>query len=279
MKGKNWRDFAPEEKRKPKTTYAERQNRRKRKGGIMKKVKLGVLLFVLGYVSFMAYYTISKPYTVALDAGHGGIDIGAEGIINEVELTERTTAELRTLLQEDGRFRIILSREAGEGMDISDRKKKFSRKHPDLMLSIHGNASDAKGANGFECYPSPPGYENHESSMEFARLLAAEMETVGARLRGSGTEGVRFGYYDSNGEKLLVDATDTQVYQLDTFGMLKDMECPAVLVEQCFITNAADVEAFGTEDGCRKAAAAYYRAICRYLEDRGDAVPTTPARG
>ena len=48
--------------------------------------------------------------------------------------------------------------------------------------------------------------------------------------------------------------------------MLKNMDCPAVLVEQCFITNAADVEKFGTEEGCKTAAAAYYRAICRYLE-------------
>ena len=66
---------------------------------------------------------------------------------------------------------------------------------------------------------------------------------------------------------MLVDSSDTEGYDYDTFGMLKHMDCPAVLVEQCFITNAADVEAFGTEDGCKKAAAAYYRAICRYLEN------------
>ena len=256
MKGKNWREYEPEKKRK--------RRRRKRKGGIAKKLLLGVLLFVLGYVGFMVYYTFSKPYTIALDAGHGGVDIGAEDIINEVELTERTTAELEALLQEDGRFRIILSREAGEGVSITDRNAKFQKKHPDLMLSIHGNANDDKSANGFECYPSPPGYENHEESLTFAQMLAEEMKSVGAKLRG--TEGVRFGYYNSSGEKVLVDSSDTEVYDFDTFGMLKNMDCPAVLVEQCFITNAADVEAFGTEEGCKKAAAAYYRAICRYIE-------------
>lgn len=256
MKGKNWREYEPEKKRK--------RRRRKRKGGIAKKLLLAVLLFVLGYVGFMVYYTFSKPYTIALDAGHGGVDIGAEGIINEVELTERTTAELEALLQEDGRFRIILSREAGEGVSITDRNAKFQKKHPALMLSIHGNANDDSSANGFECYPSPPGYENHEESLAFAQMLAEEMKTVGAKLRG--TEGVRFGYYNSSGEKVLVDSSDTEVYDFDTFGMLKNMDCPAVLVEQCFITNQADVEQFGTEEGCKKAAAAYYRAICRYLE-------------
>ena len=259
MKEKNWRDYEPRKK-----AGRHRKKKRRKKAFLMRKLILAVVLFVIGYVGYMVYDVFSKPYTVALDAGHGGVDIGAEGIINEVELTERTVAELTALLEEDGRFRIILSREAGEGMSISKRNAKFQKKQPNLMLSIHGNANDEKGANGFECYPSPPGYENHEESLAFAQLLAEEMQTVGARLRG--TEGVRFGYYNSSGEKVLVDSSDTEVYDFDTFGMLENMDCPAVLVEQCFITNAADVEAFGTEEGCKKAAAAYYRAICRYLE-------------
>ena len=261
MKGKNWRDYEPEKQKRMAEARQRRKQRKRRKGGLMKKLKIAVILFAIGYFGFLVYY---KPYTIALDAGHGGWDIGAEGVINEVELTERTVGELEELLKEDGRFRVILSRKEGEGVEISERNAKFQKKNPDLMLSIHGNANDAKGANGFECYPSPPGYDNHDSSLVFAQLLAEEMETVGAKLRG--TDGVRFGYYNGNGEKVLVDSSDTEVYDYDTFGMLKNMDCPAVLVEQCFITNAADVEAFGTEDGCKKAAAAYYRAICRYLE-------------
>lgn len=262
MKGKNWREFEPQ--RQPRTTGEQRARRRRRKGGLLKKLKWAVLLFAIGYFGFLAYYTFSKPYTIALDAGHGGVDVGAEGLIQEVELTEGTVAELQTLLEGDGRFRVILSRKAGEGVSVTERNKKFQRWHPDLMLSIHGNANDDSSANGFECYPSPPGYANHEASLAFAELLAEEMQTVGAKLRG--TEGVRFGYYDANGEKLLVDSSDTEIYDYDTFGMLKHMDCPAVLAEQCFISNAADVESFGTEEGCKKAAAAYYRAICRYLE-------------
>ena len=157
MKGKNWREYEPEKKQRM-AEARQRRKKRKRKGGLMKKLKLAVILFIIGYVGFMVYYTFSKPYTIALDAGHGGWDVGAEGIIQEVELTERTVAELDALLKEDGRFRIILSREAGEGMEISDRNAKFQKKKPDLMLSVHGNANDNKGANGFECYPSPPGH-------------------------------------------------------------------------------------------------------------------------
>ena len=265
MKGKNWREYEPEKKQRMAEARQRRKHRKHRKGGLLKKLKLAVILFIIGYVGFMVYYTFHKPYTIALDPGHGGWDVGAEGIIQEVEMTERTVAELEELLEKDGRFRIVLSRKAGEGMEITERNQKFQKKHPDLMLSVHGNANEEKGANGFECYPSPPGRTNHEASLVFAEMLAEEMQTAGAKLRGKGVEGVRFGYY-RNGEKMLVDSSDTEVYDLPTFGMLENMDCPAVLVEQCFITNAADVDAFGDEDGCKKAAAAYYRAICRYLE-------------
>ncbi len=255
MKGKNWREFEP-----------QRRPRRKRKGGLLRKLCRGLILFMIGYVGFLAYDALSKPYTVALDAGHGGMDTGATGLLNEVELTERTVSELQGLLEEDGRFRVVLSRNAGEGTTVTERNHKLRRRHPDLLLSVHGNASDNSSANGFECFPSPPGYANHEESLAFATLLAEEMQNAGAALRGTGTAGVRYGYYDESGNKVLRDSSDTTVYSYDTFGMLKNMRCPAVLAEQCFLTNATDVERFGTEEGCKRAAEAYYRAICGYLE-------------
>lgn len=57
------------------------------------------------------------------------------------------------------------------------------------------------------------------------------MQNIGANLRGTGIAGVRYGYYDENGNKLLCDSSDTTVYSYDTFGMLKNMSCPAVLAE------------------------------------------------
>ena len=43
------------------------------------------------------------------------------------------------------------------------------------------------------------------------------------------------------------------------------MNCPAVLAEQCFVTNEADAARFGSEEGCKKAARIYYEAICEYF--------------
>ena len=83
MKGKNWREYEP----------PKRRRRRRRKGGLLRKLCFALVLFLVGYVGFLVYYNFGKPYTVALDAGHGGADVGAEGVIQEVALTEQTVTE------------------------------------------------------------------------------------------------------------------------------------------------------------------------------------------
>lgn len=277
MKGRNWRDFEPPEKRRrqspPKRKHSKHKKRRRRKKGLLHRLVVFVLLFTVGYCGFYVYYRYGKPYTVALDAGHGGDDVGAEGIIQEVELTEQTVSALADLLKADGRFRVVRSRRNNETKSITDRSRKFEKVKPDLVLSVHGNAEDSGTAYGFECYPAVPGMKNHEKSMQFAEVLANEMGIAGNRLRGE--NGIRFGYYvkqaDGATQKVLFDASDTQVYEnYDTFGILKNVDCAAVLVEQCFVTNENDVAQFGTESGCQKAAEAYYRAIVSYLEIEKD---------
>ena len=44
------------------------------------------------------------PYTIAIDAGHGGTDIGAEGVINEIQLTEATIGYLEGWLTQDENY-------------------------------------------------------------------------------------------------------------------------------------------------------------------------------
>lgn len=153
MKGRNWRDFEPPEKRRRKPRRYEepprryedvyqppKRKKRRRKGGIFRRLLVVLILFVLGYGGFFLYYRYGKPYTVALDAGHGGEDVGSVGVIQEVQLTEQTVTALEKLLKEDGRFRVVLTRKMGEGMPITDRNRKLAFLQPDLILSVHGNA-------------------------------------------------------------------------------------------------------------------------------------------
>ncbi len=247
--------------------YISKDRCKRKKRRRKKRLRRGLIVLPLAVILLVAYRNMGL-YTIGLDAGHGGADEGAVGVISEVELTERTTAFLEEMLREDGRFRVILSRGYGEGKGINERNRKLRKKRPDIVLSIHGNGDPMGTGTGFECYPSPPGRENYGKSYEFARMIAEEMAELGSVIRGR--DGIRYGYYvpDETGQltKTIKESSDTTVYEYGSFGMVERMRCPAVLVEQCFVTNADDVAAFGTEEGCKKAAGAYYRAICRYLK-------------
>ena len=146
----------------------------------------------------------------------------------------------------------------------AQRAARADEQAPQLLLSIHGNsAANGSTASGFECYPAVPGRTWHQESFYFAQLLAKGMQAAGASLRGRG--GVRYIYYLENDQKQLVESTHTEVRAERSFTLLEDVNCPAVLAEQCFVTNEADVAQFGSEEGCKKTARVYYEAICAYF--------------
>lgn len=66
--------------------------------------------------------------------------------------------------------------------------------------------------------------------------------------------------------KQLVESNHTEVREERSFTLLEDVDCPAVLAEQCFLTSEEDVAQFGSETGCKKTARAYYEAICAYFD-------------
>ena len=202
------------------------------------------------------------PYVVAVDAGHGGSDPGATGVVVERDMTAATAEALLRWLNADPHYIPVTTR---DGYDVTtnptQRAQRANSQNPDLLLSIHGNSASTEAA-GFECYPITPGRTWHRESVYFARLLAEGMEAAGSTLRGQ--RGVRYIYYE-NGQKVLAEANDLRVREEETFTLLEQSSCPAVLAEQCFVTSAADVERFGDADGCELAARVYYQAICAYF--------------
>lgn len=145
----------------------------------------------------------------------------------------------------------------------SERAEAINAQSPQLLLSIHGNsAPEGSTAAGFECYPSVPGRTWHRESYYFAQQLAQGMQAAGAKLRGHG--GIRYIYYQGE-VKQLVESTHTEVRDERSFTLLEDVNCPAVLAEQCFVTSEEDVAQFGSEEGCKTVARAYYEAICAYF--------------
>lgn len=205
------------------------------------------------------------PYRVAVDAGHGGADPGARGVIEEKNMTAATAAALIAWLEQDPNYLPLQTRESfDETATPAQRAATVREQNPQLLLSIHGNsAANGSAASGFECYPTVPGRTWHNESFYFAQLLSKRMQSAGASLRGHG--GIRYIYYQGD-VKQLVESNHKEVRDERSFTILEDVDCPAVLAEQCFVTSETDVAQFGSADGCKRTARAYYEAICAYFE-------------
>ena len=204
------------------------------------------------------------PYRVAIDAGHGDTDPGAQGIVNEAQMNMQTAKDLVAWLDADPNYISLSTRDS---YDItakpSERAAYVNALAPQLLLSIHGNsAPEGSEASGFECCPSVPGRTWHRESFYFAERLAERMQAAGAHLRGKG--GIRYIYYEGE-NKRLVESNHTEVRENRSFTILEDVDCPAVLAEQCFVTSETDVAQFGDEAGCKRVARIYYEAICDYF--------------
>ena len=99
------------------------------------------------------------PYRVAVDAGHGGNDPGARGVVEEKQVTAATAAALLQWLEQDPNYIPLQTRESFDATATPAQRAAVASAHsPQLLLSIHGNsAPEGSAASGFECYPSVPG--------------------------------------------------------------------------------------------------------------------------
>lgn len=120
------------------------------------------------------------------------------------------------------------------------------------------------GAVAIVLYGGSPLHASAES-VRFGRLVtAAFRDQLGLNLRG--WDGVRYLYFDANNARVVAESSDTTVRSDPTFTVLEDCGCPAVLVEEGFITNASDRAALCTDSACEQAAELYYQCIIDFFE-------------
>ena len=262
--------------------HTKKRNRKRGSGGRKNRLILLVCLLCIGVCLWLWKETFSigirqtmegdafrpvvrdPPYRVAVDAGHGGADPGAQGIVNEAQMNAQTAEALVAWLDKDPNYIPLSTRNSYDTTaKPSERAAYVNALAPQLLLSIHGNsAPEGSGASGFECYPAVPGRTWHPESYYFAERLAEGMQAAGAHLRGN--SGIRYIYYEGE-NKQLVESSHKEIRLERSFTILEDVNCPAVLAEQCFVTSEADVAQFGDEAGCQRVARIYYEAICAYF--------------
>ncbi len=109
---------------------------------------------------------LAEPSTVsaiAIDAGHGGADVGTRGPEGTLEkdITLSMARRLQAAIQRRLGLRVVLTRSGDAGVTLDERAAIANNNRADLFISLHVNASMRETATGAEVFHlSPVEYED-----------------------------------------------------------------------------------------------------------------------
>lgn len=191
----------------------------------------------------------SNGKTVILDPGHGGSDPGALGAftgIQESAVTLALAGKVAAILQNQG-IHVLLTRTADTDVSLNDRNLAVRNYKPDAFVSIHCDSSTSAASSGTHTFY----YENF--SMPLANAIHNQMVSA----------------YQNN----LYVPGSTEYAQADKgikfypFQVNRVEECPSVLVETGFLSNATDCSILVT-DACQDVlATAIANGIIAYFNE------------
>jgi N-acetylmuramoyl-L-alanine amidase len=247
---------------------------------------------VLALLLVLAAAGEEPVFTVALDAGHGGTNLGAAGLqpeLHEKQVTLEIVKRVRRRLAAERGLRLVLCRSTDVLVPMRARVRCANEAGARLFLSIHANASPAarRGAQrGFELYVMPP--VDVDADVDVATLQAtsdADAAWASHQIRATAAESlaaarrIEWQLADSLGAD-----RDRGIKQSGAaLDVLQGLTMPAVLIEVGFIDHEEEGRKLATEEGWEAVAAALSKAItdlrARELRGRADPSITAHARG
>ncbi len=95
-----------------------------------------------------------KMKTVVIDAGHGGQDPGAVSPrkVLEKDVVLAFARELKTILVETGRFKVLMTREDDQFIRLKDRVGFARENNADLFIAVHADIVRGQTARGTTLY-------------------------------------------------------------------------------------------------------------------------------
>lgn len=168
---------------------------------------------------------------IVIDAGHGGIDPGH--ITNELEEKKivLNMAEKIKQLYKSIDTEIYLIRELDEYVSLNNRVDIINSLHPEFLISLHTNGSSNKNDKGFKCFVSPQSKFNFESN-QLAKKIISHQKNL-----------------------------STKPLNNANYIILKNLNCPGVLIEMGYLTNSEDRELLTSEKGQLKVINSIIEAI------------------
>ena len=90
---------------------------------------------------------------VVIDAGHGGNDPGARGAYGlEKDVNLVAARELKARLEKNGRYKVVMTRQADVYVALEDRVRVAQRADADLFISLHSDSAPEANLKGASVY-------------------------------------------------------------------------------------------------------------------------------
>jgi N-acetylmuramoyl-L-alanine amidase len=212
---------------------------------------------------------------IAVDAGHGGWDLGTVGRrgLLEKDLVLEIAQRLGKLLQSRLGSEVIFTRQDDNYVPLGERAAMANQAQADLFVSIHANYSDLGSARGVETYYTnflaAPGAREVEvrenggvsNSMPAVKLSSVELKEKIEQSRRLAASVQRSLYGTLAGQNPGI--RDRGVKEAG-FVVLTETSMPAILAEVSFVSSLTDERKLRNDGYREQIAEALYKGIARY---------------
>lgn len=202
-----------------------------------------------------------KLYHIVIDPGHGGDDPGANNDhlgVNEKDNTLDLAKRLKQRLEPFG-YKVTLTRDSDRFISLSERPAIANRHNADLFISIHFNAFGTPSVSGLETFTMTPVGDPSSNS---SRITAGARKSYPGN--GENTWSTLAGYYIHTSLTSKLGPVTDRGLKRARFIVLREAECPAVLIEGGFVTNPDEARKIKSPEYRQKMAEAITAGILRY---------------
>jgi N-acetylmuramoyl-L-alanine amidase len=227
---------------------------------------------------------ISPKRTIVIDAGHGGIDPGAESVAgyHEKQVTLATARVLARTLEATGRYKVVLTRDSDVYLKLHERVTRARAAHGDMFISLHADSAGSdKSTRGASIYTLSETASDAESDRYAQRENRAD--AIGGVDLGGQSDDVAGILVDltvretvNDGNRLagmMVDSLEhhgimllpTTPHRSAGFAVLKSPDIPSVLIEMGYLSDMTEARALADPRHQQQIAGAIADGVDRYF--------------
>lgn len=216
------RQMSPAERRRRMEAKKRRQKERARKKRIRMLILIGMGAAAIALIGLIIFGIVKRvsgsgsseiasksgTFVIAIDPGHGGEDIGqSNGDSVEKNITLAICSKLKTMLEDQLGYQVIMLREEDLRLSKEERVQKVNESQADLLVSIHCGYSEDAGISGSVSYYKT----DSKSSKDLANKIQEALVEVSSTADGGVKEG--------------------------NFSIISNTEIPSVLIEVGYLSN------------------------------------------